>query len=98
MPASLYKVMIVSVADDEDLYRHIRIKDLPDNWRSMAGRSVLGDIGGKWYDKQESLVLKVPSVVIPTEYNYIINTRHPLFASKVHLVRTEDYFWDARLL
>lgn len=57
----------------------------------------LQKIGSNWYQNKESLVLKVPSAVIPKEYNYVINTNHFEFATKVSLVRTEDYFWDERL-
>lgn len=55
-------------------------------------------IGSDWYQARTSLILKVPSAVIPLEYNYIINTEHPDFSDKVSLVRIEDYFWDSRLL
>ena len=97
-PALLYKVMVISIADDDYLTKQIQIKDLPINWRSFAAYSNLQNIGSDWYTGQESLVLKVPSAVIPIEYNYMINTEHPDFYSKVSLVRTEDYFWDSRLL
>ena len=97
-PALLYKVMVISIADDDYLIKQIQIKDLPTNWRSIAAYSTLQSIGSDWYTAQESLVLKIPSAIIPFEYNYIINTEHKDFLSKVSLVRTEEYFWDSRLL
>ena len=90
--------MVISIADDDYLIKQIKIKDLPTNWRSLAAYSVLQKIGSGWYNKQESLVLKIPSAVIPLEHNYIINTKHPDFDVKIKMVRTEDYFWDSRLL
>jgi RES domain-containing protein len=97
-PALVYKVMVISIADDDYLFKHIQTKDLPVNWRLFAEYSNLQTIGSDWYNAQDSLVLKIPSAVIPLEYNYMINTEHPDFAGKVSLVRTEDYFWDSRLL
>ena len=97
-PSFVYKVMVISIADEDYLVRQIKIKDLPDNWRSIAAYSDLQKIGSDWYNKQESLILKIPSAIIPLEHNYIINTEHPEFAGKVSLVRSEDYFWDSRLL
>lgn len=97
-PAFKYKVMIISIADDENLFTSILQTDLSDNWRSMISYPELQKLGSEWYRSNRSLVLKVPSAVIPKEYNYIINTRHPDFKSKVSLVRTEDYFWDDRLI
>lgn len=90
--------MVISIADDDYLIKQLQIKDLPSNWREFAAYSRLQKIGSDWYNSQETLILKVPSAVIPYEYNYVINTEHPAFADKVHLVRTEEYFWDSRLL
>ena len=97
-PSFQYKVMVISISDDDYLVKQIRINELPANWRSIASYSDLQNIGSDWYNKRESLVLKIPSAIIPFEFNYVINTEHPEFASKISLVRTENYFWDSRLL
>lgn len=97
-PVVSYKVLVISIADDDYLTKQIQLKDLPANWRSLAAYTVLQSMGSEWYSARESLILKVPSAVIPLEYNYMINTEHPEFPHKVRLVRTEDYFWDDRLL
>lgn len=89
--------MVISIADDDNLIRQVHIEELPKNWRTLAAYSALQQIGSKWYSDQKSLVLKVPSAVIPLEFNYIFNTEHPGFKQYVQLVRAEDYFWDARL-
>jgi len=98
VPVLNYKVIVVSIADDDHFHRQIFLKELPKNWQSMAAYSALQDIGSKWYASQESLVLKVPSAVIPYEYNYVINSEHPHFEGNVKIVRREDYFWDNRLI
>ncbi|BAU53073.1 RES family NAD+ phosphorylase [Mucilaginibacter gotjawali] len=97
-PAFKYKVMIISIADEESLFTHILQSELPHSWRTMASYPKLQQIGSEWYMSKKSLILKVPSAVIPKEYNYVINAFHPDFKDKVSLVRTEDYFWDDRLL
>ncbi|MEP7321706.1 MAG: RES family NAD+ phosphorylase [Saprospiraceae bacterium] len=97
-PALNYKVMVISIADDDHIINQIKMNDLPSTWRSFASYSLLQKIGSDWYNKQESLVLKIPSAVIPLEHNYIINTEHPDFHRSVSLIRIEDYFWDSRLL
>jgi RES domain-containing protein len=97
-PAFSYKVMIISIADEESLSTSILQSSLPKTWRSVISYPQLQRIGSEWYQSNKSLILKVPSAVIPKEHNYIINTRHPHFASKVSLTRAEDYFWDERLL
>jgi len=97
-PSFVYKVMVISVADDDYLTKQIKINELPTNWRSIAAYSAMQKMGSDWYNKRDSLLLKIPSAIIPLEFNYIINTEHPEFETKVSLVRTEDYFWDSRLL
>ena len=97
IPTVTYKVMMISIADDDYLIRQIFTKDLPHNWQTLAGYPVLQKLGSDWYGNQETLVLKVPSAIITYEYNYVINAEHPDFNKKVQLVRTENYFWDARL-
>ncbi|MDB5155569.1 MAG: hypothetical protein JWR50_276 [Mucilaginibacter sp.] len=89
--------MVISIADDEELYNSIFIKDLSKDWRSMNAYPKLQQLGSNWYLNKKSLVLQVPSAVIPNEHNFIINVNHPDFHKNVSLVRTEDYFWDERL-
>jgi RES domain-containing protein len=96
-PVNNYKVMVISIADDDYLFKQIHINELVENWRTLAAYSTLQEIGSKWYISQGSLILKVPSAVIPYEYNYIINSEHPDFTKCVRKVRVEDYFWDKRL-
>jgi RES domain-containing protein len=94
-----YKVMVLSLRDDESLVTRLRIRDLPVNWRTLAAYSAMQEIGSNWYSSRQSLILQVPSVIIPQEYNYIINLYHPdMSDTNVSLVRTEPYFWDNRLV
>lgn len=97
-PELIYKMMVIAVADDDFLVKQIFTKDLPENWRTMAGYAALQKIGAGWYNAQESLLLKVHSAIIPMEYNFIINTEHPDFAKNVKLARLENYFWDSRVI
>lgn len=97
-PAENYKVMVISVEDEDHLVQQVHIRDLPTNWRTIAAYATLQKIGSDWYTRQATLLLKVPSSVIVQEYNYLINVTHPDFEKKVQLVRTENYFWDGRLL
>ncbi len=90
--------MVISFSDDDHLVKQIPVSSLPENWRSLTAYPILQKIGSSWYENKESLALKVPSSVIPHEYNYIFNLRHPDFNNHVKLVRTENYFWDDRLL
>jgi RES domain-containing protein len=93
-----YKTMVISIKENESFYTRKSLKDMPSKWRSIDSYSLLQDIGNEWYVSNKSLILQVPSVVIPQEFNYIINTNHPDFKTSISLSKTEDYFWDDRLL
>ncbi|MDZ7740823.1 MAG: RES family NAD+ phosphorylase [Bacteroidota bacterium] len=96
-PLTGFKMLVVSVKLPENKTERILVSDLPENWRSVQAYPALQEIGSRWYRQQESLVLKVPSVLVPRESNYIIHAKHPDFATKVAIIRKEAYFWDERL-
>lgn len=55
----------------------VDVSHLPENWQSMAAYPTLQNIGKQWLQKQETPVLKVPSAIIPVEFNYLLNPGHP---------------------
>jgi RES domain-containing protein len=57
----------------------------------------LRQLGDEFLKKREYLVMKVPSSIVPAEYNYLINPLHPA-ASAVKLTNTETFSFDERLL
>jgi hypothetical protein len=46
-------------------------------WDAIPYKTASQHFGDEWLDGQASVVLKVPSVVVPVEFNYIINPLHP---------------------
>lgn len=92
-----YKLMTITLPDDAKYYREIDELKLSGRWKSIACYSHLQKMGSNWYAEQKSLVLKVPSVLVRKEYNYIINTRHPDF-NEVFFENVVNYHWDERLL
>lgn len=89
--------MIIEIPVEKKLLKEIALSDLPENWRSKTQYPMLQELGSDWYLENNHLLLKVPSAVIPQEFNFIINTRHPEF-KQIQLVKTEPYFWDKRLI
>jgi len=93
-----YKIMLIDLKITQKQIQKIKLKDLGDNWRTTGAYPELREMGSNWYKSQDSLILSVPSAVIPQEENYIINTTHPDFAKSTKLSETEDFLWDERLL
>lgn len=53
--------------------------ELPDDWDARPYTAASQQMGDAWIQSERSLVLRVPSVVVPQEPNYLINPRHPHF-------------------
>ena len=70
----------VRVDFDESMVTAVGPRDLPANWRDYPPPPDTKAIGDLWIAQGSSLVLRVPSVIVPTEYNYILNPAHPAFA------------------
>lgn len=93
-----YKILTIDIKDSGNALTLVNPKDLPKTWRTTSAYKTLRRIGSEWYGEKSSLILGVPSAVIPQEYNYIINTYHPDFNKMVKLAKTEDFIWDNRLV
>ncbi len=69
---------------------------LPENWSASPAPLEIQRIGDEWARAQASVVLKVPTSVLPVEFNYLINVEHPEF-SKVKLGKPQTLTFDERL-
>jgi RES domain-containing protein len=69
---------------------------LPKNWRKYPPSFKLADIGTQWALSMKSLLLQVPSAVVPDEFNILINPAHPDIKA-VRIAKIEDFEFDKRL-
>jgi len=70
----------VRVDFDDSMVTAVGPRDLPANWRDYPPPPDTKAIGDLWVAQGSSLVLRVPSVIVPTEFNYVLNPAHPAFA------------------
>src|SRR5690606_21457974 len=70
--------------------------ELPRTWRTHPAPRRLQQIGNQWLDTGSSAILKVPSAVVLTESNFLINPTHPAFA-ELRIVRRFKFTFDERL-
>ncbi|MEY2874562.1 MAG: hypothetical protein RLZZ373_1933 [Pseudomonadota bacterium] len=68
---------------------------LPVGWTARPEGKVSLDIGDAWLASGASVLLAVPSVIVPEEYNLLINPRHP-DATRLHAVKLRPWFFDPR--
>lgn len=70
---------LLEVAFDEEALMRLPYDRLPDDWLVEPAPASTAAIGDSWLDSQSSLVLAVPSVVVPRETNYLVNPEHTDF-------------------
>jgi RES domain-containing protein len=97
MTGYAYVVLVIEVTLPQPSVQAVTLGSLPEQWRGIEFYAALQEKGSNWYQSRSALLLEVPAAVIPQEKNFVINTKHPLFAKCVRIKRTEDFFWDARL-
>ena len=69
---------------------------LPGNWKEAPAPSSTKEFGTSLLSTARSLILKIPSTVIPEEFNYIINPLHPDIGL-VKIISVKDFVYDARI-
>ena len=70
--------------------------DLPPNWSSPIPSKKTQDLGTDWVRSRATAVLSVPSVIIPSERNYLLNPAHPDFA-RIRFSPPRPFRFDRRL-
>ena len=70
--------------------------DLPPDWRSLPPGPGSMTFGTQWARENRSLVLFVPSVVIPEALNGVLNPNHPEF-SGVRMSIEREFHYDPRI-
>ncbi len=72
------------------------VEALPENWQQGRAPDETRAIGDGWLEAGETLLLRVPSVTIPGEYNYLSNPHHRKF-SEITFGKAEPFSFDPRL-
>jgi RES domain-containing protein len=89
--------VIFACTFDEELVGSVARATLPAGWRGHPGPEALLTIGDTWVREMRSAVLQVPSVIIETESNYLLNPEHPDFP-KIAIAEPIPFALDVRLL
>jgi RES domain-containing protein len=89
--------LLIEARVPEELIETYRREDLPQDWNALPESKSTREIGTKWAIEKCSAVLGVPSVVVPTELDFLLNPEHPDFA-KIEIGNPKPVGWDARLL
>lgn len=95
-PELLDSFVLYEVSFADDLVRRLLDKDLPPAWRASPPHPRAQAVGDAFVAAAREPVLRVPSAVVPREFNYVLNPAHPQFRS-IKLGPMEPIEFDPRL-
>ena len=90
-------VMVVLELPDNLPLTILTRADLPPDWNLGSSYQLTQPLGSAWYEAGETLMLKVPSAVVPEEYNVVLNARHPDF-TKAQINERKPFRYDHRFV
>lgn len=93
-PADLVWIEAELPLDEADGER-ISVRDLPEDWHRER-HPELQRRGAEWARSRGSLVLFVPSAVVPHSWNALLNPEHP-DARRIRVVETQPFIFDPRM-
>lgn len=76
----------------------IELESLPPDWQQYPASDNLAQIGDAWIKSFDSLLLRVPSAIIPEEYNILLNPLHPKLQKYVSVKWAKPFTFDPRLI
>jgi RES domain-containing protein len=88
------RYVAIAASFDEKLVRRVRMEDLPPNWSQYPATLATKELGTLWVEAGASAV---PSSLIPSEVNFLLNPSHPDFR-KISIGKPDTFRFDERLM
>ena len=85
---------LLKIEGPEVDFPSVKEDDLPKDWRTRL--EVSRDLGTAWLEKNESILLRVPSALVPETVNFLFNPSHVL-AKDFRITNVFSYPFDSRL-
>lgn len=73
----------------------VNLEDLPDDWNAKPPTITTQTIGDDFVNYNEAAILKVPSSIVPQEFNYLINPNHN-DTSQIKIINSTRMHFDPR--
>lgn len=95
LPLNRYLVETVIPDDVWNAAESLAAGDLV-GWDAQPASKTSLDFGDDWLASKRSALLRVPSVIVPEEYNLLINPQHPA-AKSITARKVRKWLYDHRL-
>ncbi len=94
---SRIRFSVIRLDFDKAMVETLALSALSPNWKSEPPGPATKQLGDAWVTGARSAILAVPSVIIPSGLNYVLNPAHPDF-SKIVFGKPKPFTFDPRLL
>lgn len=93
-----YVILTIEIPDQfMGQIENFKVSDLPKNWNNPIAPKLVNAWGTEKIINQKLLGFKVPSVILKSENNIVLNPAHQNF-SRIKIVDKENYTIDERLI
>jgi RES domain-containing protein len=89
-----YQLIHIEIPEED--IQVLNNRDIPDDWRESFTTFDSQQIGNRFLEEEKYIVLKVPSMVVQGQFNFLINPNHPKI-KKVKIKKIEPFVFDGRL-
>ena len=90
-----FSMLTLEVPDTVSI-QQVSLESLPPDWRQYPYPEATRQIGQRWIEQGEALLLQVPSAVYPEESNWLINPQHPE-TTTIRIVSVKPFSFSERL-
>lgn len=92
-----FRYLAFEVQFDDSLVQTLTLAKLPETWRNHPLSLQAQRMGDSWLNASKSPILAVPSVIVPLEFNYLLNPLHKKF-DQLEIKSAQPFAFDPRLL
>lgn len=73
-----------------------KLASIPKSWRDSPPSEATQSAGSRWAKQAAAPALRVPSILVPGEYNLLLNPLHPQF-KRLKMSKPQPFEFDGRL-
>ena len=96
-PPVSFRYVAIAVEFDETRVETVDAAGLPGDWTEEPPPPSTQWLGDQWVKEARSAVLEIPSVIVPSESNFLLNPHHPDFRH-IQIGKPVPFAFDPRLL
>src|SRR3954470_20208987 len=96
VPPVYFEFRIFRVGFHAKLVQELDRGSLPKDWRALPAPISTRLLGDEWLRHAKTAILRVPSIIVPEECNFLLNPAHPDF-KQIEIGPASEFAFDGRL-